>query len=70
MIYLELHMLTLSQDGCGVHLEGVGWEGRLSGSTLSVAAAAAASAAAAAAASFPDAQHAAELVHTCVWGLG
>ena len=38
-----------------------------------VAAAAAASAVAAAAAvaaSVPDAQHAAELVHTCVWGLG
>ena len=38
-----------------------------------VAAAAAtveAAAAAAAAASVPDAQHAAELVHTCVWGLG
>ena len=30
----------------------------------------AAAAAAAAAAAVPDAQHAAELVHTCVWGLG
>ena len=30
----------------------------------------AAAAAAAAAASAPDAQHAAVLVHTCVWGLG
>ena len=35
-----------------------------------VAAAAAATASAAAAASVPDAQYAAELVHTCVWGLG
>ena len=42
-------------------------------SAAAAAAAAAASAAAAAAsvaASVPDAQHAAELVHTCVWGLG
>ena len=34
------------------------------------AASAVAAAAAAVAASVPDAQHAAELVHTCVWGLG
>ena len=59
-----------------------GWE--LSSSALAVAAAAlaaalaaaaaalaaAAAASAAASASFSDAQHAAELVHTCVWGLG
>ena len=72
MIYLELHLLTLSQDGRRVHLVGVGWVGGLSSSALAVAAAASAAAAAAssAAASFPDAQHAAELVHTCVWGLG
>ena len=39
--------------------------------TVAAAAAAAASAAAAAvAASVPDAQHPAESVHTCVWGLG
>ena len=51
---------------------GVGWVGGLSGSALAVAAAASAAAAAAssAAASFPDAQHAAELVHSCVWGKG
>ena len=33
-------------------------------------ASASASASAAAAAAVPDEQHAAELVHTCVWGLG
>ena len=37
---------------------------------VAAAAAAAAASAAAAAASVPDAQHAAEVVHNCVWGLG
>ena len=50
MIYLELHVLTPSQDGCRVHLVGVGWVGGLSSSALAVAAAAAAAAALAAAA--------------------